>query len=225
MNSFARIAAVCSLALALALAFAVSAARAQTTVAENTAGTYPESLPATSRPYTFYAGQSFTTANNGTGYTLGTICLLTAGGSPSGSGSLYLFSAPYGGVETDLSTTTTNLLGSATWSGASSCWDFSAANITLNEATIYYFFIAPDSSGLSFGFGSTTGSDAVDLYSGGEYYVATASANIFNALPSDLDFRVTGAAVPEPATCAALAGIGALGLVLWRRRSAHARRA
>jgi len=205
---------ICSACACLWLtAFVIGTATAQT-VAENTLGTYSQNLTSS-----FYVGQSFTTANDGTADLLGTIYLLTSGGSASGSGTLYLFSSAYPGTASNLSTTTTNLLGSAIWNSSSNFWDLSAANITLNAGAQYFFYVAPTAD-LNFGFGSTNGSDAVDLYAGGEYYVSPPpSDNPFFSQPSDLDFRVTGTAVPEPSTYAAVLGVMALGIGLLKRRA------
>jgi hypothetical protein len=195
------------LVLMLASLMACGAANADT-IATYADGTQASNGSMSSDTYTFFRGQSFTTYDDGTDDYLTGIYLL-AGTDHHGTGTLYLFTSAYSGTAESLSSATTNLLGTATWNSSSSVWDFSSSSIVLTAGTKYYFYYVPTGDA-SYWYGSD--------YSGGEYYLSMSSSSSFSATGLDMNFVVTGTAVPEPAAVAGFAGLAALGFATLKRR-------
>jgi len=197
---------IASLLISAAL-MACSAANADT-IAAYTDGTNASNGSVSSGDFTYCYGQSFTTYADGTDDYLTGIYLL-AGTDHHGSGTLYLFTSAYTGTAGSIASATTNLLGTATWNSSSNVWDFSSSSIVLTAGTKYYFYYVPTEAS-SFWYGSS--------YSGGEYYLSMSSSSTFNSMALDMNFVVTGTAVPEPATVAGFAGLAALGFAAMKRR-------
>jgi hypothetical protein len=187
-----------------------NAARADT-LASSSAGTNYSTIDVDR-----YVGQSFTTGSNSLGYLLESICLTgyngASGASNAGNGTLYLFSSAYTGLASNLASGS-NLVATVTFNSTDSVWDFSS--VTLAADTTYYFYI-DNASSFDMYFSSS------NSYSGGVYYNCNSSDSSFS-IPStslDLNFVVTGTAVPEPAAVAGFAGLAALGFAAMKRRKA-----
>ncbi len=102
------------------------------------------------------------------------------------------------------------------WNYAALVWDNQSASVYLNSLAAPVFSATRS-------FNAATGGDSIffGTFSGSfdEARVATFSTGTFST--SMLNYQSVSA-IPEPSTSAILAGLGALGLVAWRRRAARA---
>ncbi len=114
---------------------------------------------------------------------------------------------------------TTSVIGDglSTTNGELVLGDLSSANINLTAGTTYYLYALSNSGGLSWNkTGDDNASPATFYNSNG----GGAAGWTSNQGYKDVGFEVNEAvaAVPEPGTWAALAGLAGLGFSLWRRR-------
>lgn len=183
----------CAIAAMMAAASAVPGAAA--VLAENRVGT--QILDE------FYWGQSFTTIA-GPGWTNITFNFYGPGGVPVATGTGYLFAAPYAGTAGDLAS------GGALAAGSSngSVWSF-APGFKMAGATTYYFY------------GDTPMTvTGVNVGYAGNYFLTSRPTWTFRRTSSSINFTLTGAAVPEPASWAVMiAGFGMIGAAARRRRA------
>ena len=155
-------------------------------------------------------GQSFTTPDDGTADILTGFNWFNTT-TPTGAGDVYLFTSAYAGTPAGLSSA--GALAEATWDSATSVYDFSVDDITLQPDTTYYIY---SDTSMSLSINATGG----DVYSGGDAYQI--SGGNFNVLPGrDMAFQVTATSTPEPAT-AALGCIGAVAVFAMRKFSRSA---
>jgi hypothetical protein len=190
--------------LILWLGLISSLAQAQTLVSNNTPF-FAYSTPG-------FAGQSFTTPNDSTVHVMTSFTWLDASSVPMGAGQLYVFSQEYLGLPTAPALTSgSGFLGvSSTYSGGS--YSF-VSGISLAPNTEYWGYSATSQQ---------VGRTSAD-YTGGHFYsTASIGTNFAQEAFNDAAFIVTATAVPEPSTYAALAGVAALGLAVWRRRAQRA---
>ena len=117
---------------------------------------------------------------------------------------LYLLSNEYLGTPSGLSSAS-NVLGVASASGG--LWSFDSS-VILSSNTQYWFYTE---SALT---GSLTGNNDV---SGTSYYWTGSSSSNFALATNDINYTLTGTAVPEPSIFA-LMGIGLAGIGFVRRR-------
>lgn len=170
--------------------------------ADELAGTVSGSAPNNAS----YYGQSFTVAGTGT-YNQIAVNYYTANLTPFAAGTGYIFSSLYDGTVSDLSSTTTGLVGKAT--AVNNMWSFDSS-VDLTAGTLYYFYedgVNPFSTTL--GRGNYTG--------GNEYFAFNASDSFTEEAGAAKDFLVTGTQVqstvtPEPSSLALLA-TGVLGVI------------
>lgn len=142
---------------------------------------------------------------------LDSIYMYTTSGEVGGEGNLYVLDSEYTGVASAISGDCVGV-----WDDTAKVWDFSALDETLRtlSAGHTYYFYSGQVSTMSYTASSASTSD----YTGGILYFASASEN-FTSMPDyDFYFVVNGSAVPEPASVAALAGLGVLGFAALRRR-------
>lgn len=191
------------LSLFAAIAFCVSslAARADT-LAGTTAGT--------STNFAGYYGQSFTTLGAGT-YTDITFGFESSTFATYASGTGYLFSSPYTGLPSALSSSDTGFLGEA--ASFAGLYSF-GSSVSLSAGQTYFFY--EDRMIPSY---TITGGSS---YAGEIYFTSSPTSNFTTTLFDASNFEVTGqsAVTPEPSSIALL-GTGVLGLAgLVRKRFA-----
>ncbi len=218
-------------ALAAALLALAPAAHAQTAVsnlgqssgATATIGTYDGGGEEWRRAFTFTTGSSASSFN----FTGLTMTFNAASGSP-GALTVALYStfdpnttAGGGSLLSTLSLSS----GSPTSSGNS----VFTGSATLQPSTTYYlqFSSATAAAGNYYsypvvGSGSEDAGGLPGWTIGNSAYESNYN-NTWTTLSGPGLFSVQASAIPEPSTYAALAGLGALGLALWRRRVAAAR--
>ena len=159
----------------------------------------------------FYFGQSVTTPDGSSWNNITFNFVDAASQNPYAAGELFLLTSIYTGAPVDLSSSTSGFLAS-TADIANGEWIF-APEVTLDSNTQYYFYASTVFDGsyeVLFSASDPYPGGALSQSDGDGYYV-TGSA--------DTVFTVSGtvAPVPEPTTLA-LAGLGGLSLLLFRRR-------
>lgn len=206
-----------ALALILPLAAGSASLQAQVTIASNIPPPSPNGIGRARPPGTpAFVGFSFTTAAGGA-YDDLTLNLFsdqyTSVASAPGTG--YLLSQPYTGTPADLSSSAAGYLGSV--AGSAGYYTF-GPTLTLQPGVTYYFYENGSSYANVYlhsspGQFTTLAIASVDFGT----TITNASRVFTNDQPT---FLLTGdfAPVPEPATCAALAGVATLSLAFWCRR-------
>lgn len=152
-------------------------------------------------------GQSFTTPAGGPYHDIKFNWYNESG--PTAVGTLYILTSSYAGTPAALSSSTPGFVGAST-SIVGNEYIFNTA-VTLLGGTQYYAYTDSQMSYLR----SVAGDG--DLYTGGNRWRATSTGAAFASVAADAQFRLSGAAVPEPSTLVS-AGAAVVGLVLLRRR-------
>ena len=177
-----------------------------TGAALNASTTIVSNIENTDIYYTWYFGQSFEVT--GSNYTLDSISIYYYSDPCSGSGTIYLFDSAYTGSPDSLSAS--SCLATGTWDSTSKSWVFSSGYELIADKTYYFYTNTAITA---------TFSNMFNPYSSGTMYYSPSAGSNFSELSSysDLAFSVTGTAVPEPAACAGLIGLIALGAAGGRR--------
>ena len=178
------------------------------TLASVTEGTTPIAI-------SLYVGQSFSVFGSGT-YNDINFNFYTPGETPYAIGIGYLFSAPYGGTPTGLSSAAPGYLGSAVAAGSTYRFD---PSVILSAGNSYYFYedaLVPE--------GTIAGGPASSNF----YYAAYGPNELFGpGVSGTSNFLVTGdltvgsvAPTPEPSSLVLLASgmVGSLTLLRQTRR-------
>ena len=172
--------------------------------------------------------------NNTTGSGTGTgAVLVQSGATIGGSGLIGALLTVDGALAPGSGVGTLTTLNSVVWDGtAANKWTFELGGGTLSDrlnvggdftkgtGTDFYF----DFAGSALAAGNYTLVDwagTTNFLASNFNYVnlGGGQTGTFAINGSELDFTTTGTAIPEPPTYAAFMGLGALGLVAWRRRS------
>lgn len=160
-----------------------------------------------------YLGQAFTTSAEAQSFLLDKVAL----GITSGSYSNFTVNLRANGSNNMPGNILATLNGSDDFSGANP--SYTASNVILDPLTTYWVTWGFSGEG-HYQIGSTTqtgsggwelGSKYAASFNEGLTWLESSPGNYFNV-------EITATAIPEPSTYAALAGLGALGLALWRRR-------
>lgn len=193
-----------ALLLIVGLAYATSSA--QSVITENTSGSHGTAGT------DFTLGQSVTTPDGNSWTNISFNLVDSSSHLPYAEGELFLLTSSYTGTAAGLSSSTSGFLASTT-DIANGEWVF-APDVTLNPSTQYFFYMSTPFDGSHQVLYSLS-----DPYSGGEASDAIASGSYSASSSIDLVFTLSGTVVPVPEpTTLALAGLGGLSLLLFRRR-------